>query len=143
MRYFLATLLVLTSTSALGVVSFGTAVNSGTGGVSVQAQPSFRTGIHATYLFVGQRPAITLDYQYFSNRLFQTRTRVYGGFGGDATIARDDKQDEVLSLRLPVGVQYDALTSSIQIFSEVAGVVGPLPTTYMSGQASLGLRAWF
>lgn len=135
--------MLLASSPVLAVVSFGTAVNTGTAGVSVQAQPSRSTALHATYLFVGRRPAITADYQLFSERLGGTRTRGYLGGGAEVALSDEDKDDEVVSLRVPVGAQYDFLSHNVQIFSEIAGAFGPLPAADGAAQFTLGARAWF
>lgn len=72
----------------------------------------------------------------------QGRLPVYFGAGGMVRF-RDDRHDNQVGIRLPVGVSYIFDNTPVDIFAEVAPVIGLAPDVRGEVTGGIGIRYWF
>lgn len=115
--------------------------------LSVQFGDTSNDAYHVTTHMGQDRVRLSSDYQRFYVPAFgygQGWTLgFYSGVGLEGEARRDEAQDEHYHLRFPLGAQCNLKSVSLQGFTELAGLVGELPRTSLSGSFTAGLRAYF
>jgi len=66
---------------------------------------------------------------------------IYGGVGPTINLGRDDEQSG-FGIRIPVGVSV-AFEKPVDVFLEVAPVLGAIPEVKLYANGTVGVRAWF
>ena len=68
---------------------------------------------------------------------------VYYGVGARFKLHDDDRDDDRLGVRIPLGVSWVAAEAPLDVFLELAPVLDLVPSTDLDLDAAIGVRFWF
>lgn len=117
-------------------------------GISVKSWLSDRSALAAVaaWSFGGRNTVhFHLDYQVHNYDLVtveQGRMSFYWGLGG-RIIVREGDRDNILSARIPLGLNYHIQGSRLETFVEAVPKVNLIPSTGFDVGAGLGIRYFF
>jgi hypothetical protein len=107
-------------------------------------------GYHfSAFLNDSDRTVFTFDWQkYFGVGSNKTPIAPWGNISaysgiGLQSVSRIEQAEANADMRVPIGIEFSAKQLPVQVFGDVAAIIGPLPKTNFNANARVGIRAVF